>query len=61
MQTSDASWSRRAVGAALVTGLTLGLRDALRPDRDEPAIVVEDSSEPPPPAQVILYFHPQVP
>jgi hypothetical protein len=52
---------RRALGVALVTGLTLGVREALRPDRDEPAIVVEASGEPPPEESVILYFHPEVP
>ena len=61
MQTSQPSWSRRAVGAALVTGLTLGVREALQPRRDEPAIVVEDSGEPPPEGRVTLYFHPEVP
>ena len=46
---------------ALVTGLTLGVREALGPERDEPAIVVEVSGEPPPPGRVTLYFHPEVP
>ena len=61
MQTSQPSWSRRAVGVALVTGLTLGLRDALGPHPDDPPIVVEDSGEPPPEGRVVLYFHPEVP
>jgi hypothetical protein len=68
MPTSQPSWSHRArplparaVGAALVTGLTLGVRHALQPQRDEPAIVVEDPGEPPPEGSVTLYFHPEVP
>ncbi len=49
------------MGVALVTGLTLGMRDALRPDPDRPVVVVEDSGEPPPAGKVTLYFHPEVP
>jgi hypothetical protein len=61
MQMSHPSWSRRAAGMALATGLTLGLRDALRPDPDQPAVVFEVPGEPPPPGKVTLYFHPEVP
>ncbi len=50
------------MGVALVTGLTLGLRDALRADPDRPVVVVvEDAGEPPPEGKVTLYFHPEVP
>ncbi len=49
------------MGVALVTGLTLGLRDALDPERDRPVVVVEDAAEPPPEGKVTLYFHPEVP
>ena len=50
------------MGVALVTGLTLGLRDALRPDPDRPVVVVvEDADEPPSEGKVTLYFHPEVP
>ena len=61
MQNRDPSWSRRALGVALVTGLTLGFRDALRPEPDEPVVVVEEGGEPPPLGSVTLYFHPEVP
>ncbi len=49
------------MGVALVTGLALGFRDALRPAPDEPVVVIEDADEPPPTGSVTLYFHPQVP
>jgi hypothetical protein len=53
---------RRALGVALVTGLTLGFRDALRPEPDEPVVVVaEEAGEPPSVGSVTLYFHPEVP
>ena len=61
MEAPQPSWSRRALGVALVTGLALGFRDALRPEPDEPVVVVEEAGEPPPVGSVTLYFHPEVP
>ena len=52
---------RRAVGAAPVTGLSLGLRDTLGPAPAEPVIEIEGAGAPPPPGRVTLYFHPEVP
>ncbi len=61
MEATQPSWSRRAVGVALVTGLALGFRDALRPEPDEPIVVIDDADEPLPTGSVTLYFHPEVP
>ncbi len=61
METSHPSLTRRAAGVALATGLSLGFRDALRPETDPAVIVVEDASEPLPTGSVTLYFHPEVP
>jgi hypothetical protein len=41
------SWRRRSVAGAILTGIGLGLREALEPKRDEPAIMIEASGDPP--------------
>jgi hypothetical protein len=40
-------WRRRSVTGMLLTGIALGLREALEPKRDEPAIMAEAPGEPP--------------
>jgi hypothetical protein len=41
------SWRRRSAAGAILTGIGLGLRAALEPERDEPSIIVQTSGEPP--------------
>ncbi|MDQ1426651.1 MAG: hypothetical protein QOK39_127 [Acidimicrobiaceae bacterium] len=41
------SWRRRSVAGAVLTGIGLGLREALEPRREEPSIVVVTSGDPP--------------
>jgi hypothetical protein len=41
------AWRRRSATGAMLTGLALGLREALEPERKEPAIVQETSGDPP--------------
>ena len=41
------SWRRRSAAGAILTGIGLGLREALEPKRDEPAILVVTSGDPP--------------
>jgi hypothetical protein len=50
----------RTAGATLVTGLALGLQDALEP-RERPPVVVPERRENPLHDRITLYFHPQVP
>jgi hypothetical protein len=40
------SWRRRSLTGAVLTGFAFGLREALEPERDEPAIIVQVSGEP---------------
>jgi hypothetical protein len=40
------SWRRRSAMGAILTGFALGLREALEPEREEPAIVAQVSGEP---------------
>ena len=40
------SWRRRSAAGAILTGIALGLKEALEPRRQEPAIVVQVSGEP---------------
>jgi hypothetical protein len=54
------AWRRRAAGAAVVSGLVLGLRDVLRP-KEAPPIVVKHRDQEPVDEDLILFFHPQVP
>jgi hypothetical protein len=53
-------WRRQAAGAALVSGLVLGLRDVLRP-KESPPIVVKHRDTEPVDDGIVLFFHPQVP
>ena len=52
---------RQAIGAAIVTGLALGFREVLRPDREPEVVIVHEIGEPPPLEGVTLFFHPEVP
>jgi hypothetical protein len=54
-------WSRRAVPVAVAAGLTLGFRDALHPEHEDPVVEVHEAGAPPPPGRVTLFFHPEVP
>jgi hypothetical protein len=49
-----------AAGVVVVSGLALGLRDALGP-KEPPAIVIQEGRGHPPAGDLILFFHPQVP
>jgi hypothetical protein len=40
-------WRRRSATGAILTGIGLGLKAALEPERDEPSIVMQASGEPP--------------
>jgi hypothetical protein len=40
-------WRKRSAVGAMFTGLALGMREVLEPDRNEPAIVMETSGVPP--------------
>ncbi len=46
------SWRRRSVAGAILTGIGLGLKEALEPKREEPAVMIEASGEPPTPLPV---------
>lgn len=41
------SWRRRSALGAMMSGLALGLRDVLEPEREEPSITLETSGAPP--------------
>jgi hypothetical protein len=41
------SWRRRSAVGAMLTGLALGLREALEKEKEEPSITLETSGEPP--------------
>jgi hypothetical protein len=41
------SWRRRSVAGAILTGIGLGLKQVLEPQREEAAIIVQSSGEPP--------------
>jgi hypothetical protein len=40
------SWRRRSATGAILTGIALGLKEALEPRRNEPSIVVQVSGDP---------------
>ncbi|MDP9074669.1 MAG: hypothetical protein M3N98_10935, partial [Actinomycetota bacterium] len=40
------TWRRRSATGAILTGIALGLREALEPRRNEPAIVIQVSGDP---------------
>jgi hypothetical protein len=50
----------RTAGAALTTGLALGLQGALDPPEPAP-VVVPERRENPVRDRIVLFFHPQVP
>ncbi len=55
-------WMKRSATGAVLTGITLGLREALEPRRDEPAIMIEAAGEPEDPDQpIVLHFDPDSP
>ena len=41
------SWRRRSAAGAILTGIGLGLKAALEPERDEPSIVMQATGDPP--------------
>jgi hypothetical protein len=45
----------------VAAGLTLGFRDALHPEHEDPVVEVHEAGAPPPPGRVTLFFHPEVP
>jgi hypothetical protein len=52
----------RTAGAALATGLALGLAEAVDPREQEPApVVAPDRRDVSLRDRIVLYFHPQVP
>jgi hypothetical protein len=55
------SASTAAAAGALVTALSLGLRDALGGPRSRPAVVVDHAGDPPQLEPLTLFFHPSVP
>lgn len=57
------SWRRRSAAGAILTGIGLGLREALEPKRDEPSILVVASGDLPSDLAVeaeLAGFHPSV-
>jgi hypothetical protein len=53
-------WRLRTAGATLVTGLALGLQDALEP-REPAPVVTPERRDNPVHDRIVLYFHPHVP
>ncbi len=41
------AWRKRSATGAILTGFAFGLREALEPERKEPAIIMETSGDPP--------------
>jgi hypothetical protein len=41
------AWRRRSAAGAILTGIGLGLKAALEPERDEPSIIMQASGTPP--------------
>ena len=56
----DRPWRLRTAGAALATGLALGLVETLDP-REPAPVVVPERRDVPLRDRIVLYFHPQVP
>ncbi|HEY2303364.1 MAG TPA: hypothetical protein VGH66_15795 [Acidimicrobiales bacterium] len=46
LPTKIETWRRRSAMGAILTGFALGLKEALEPKRDEPAIVAQVSGDP---------------
>jgi hypothetical protein len=56
------AWRRRTAAGAILTGVALGLRQALEPPAEERQVVVDASGDPPgPPQPVELHFDPAGP
>ena len=56
------SWMKRSATGAVLTGISLGLREALELKKNEPAIMIEASGEPEDPDNPIqLHFDPDDP
>ena len=56
------SWMKRSAAGAVMTGIAVGLQQALELPRQEPAIVIEASGEPDDPNRPIdLHFDPDSP
>lgn len=53
--------STTAAAGAVVTALSLGLRDALGTPRPRPAVVVDHAGDPPGLEPLTVFFHPTVP
>jgi hypothetical protein len=55
------SWRKRSAAGAILTGIGLGLREALEPKRDEPSILIVASGDMPtelPVEAELVGFHP---
>lgn len=50
------SWRRRSATGAVLSGIALGLRQALEPEREEPAIVAPTPGGPPGPQPLELHL-----
>lgn len=50
------TWRRRSATGAVLSGIAFGLRQALEPDREEPAIVAPAPGAPPGPQRLELYL-----
>jgi hypothetical protein len=50
------SWRRRSATGAVLTGIAFGVREALEPDRESPAIVVPAPGAPPGPQTLELHL-----
>jgi hypothetical protein len=50
------SWRRRSATGAVLTGIAFGLRDALEPEQENPAIVVPVPGDPPGPQLLELHL-----
>lgn len=59
MTVEASGWRRRGAATALVTGLTLGVAEALDQRRDLPIVIEHYREEPE--GDVVVYFHPDVP
>ncbi len=55
-------WMKRSATGAVMTGISLGLREALEPTKNEPALMIEASGQPDDPDHPIeLHFDPDSP
>ena len=55
-------WRRRSVSGAILTGIALGLQEALEPDKERPAIVMPAPAPPDPDLEPLaVYLDPDRP